>query len=346
MTLILKIDPEKPEREKILKASEFIRKGEVVAFPTETVYGLGADALNPEAVRKIFEAKKRPLDNPLIIHVSKNEQVYQLVEELPPVAERLMEAFWPGALTLILRKSSKVPPEATAGLDTVAVRMPDHRVALNLIEEASTPIAAPSANLSGKPSPTRAEHVIEDFYSKIACIVDSGKCRIGVESTVVLLTESKPVILRPGGVTKEEIEKVIGEVEFHPGVFKAGAEEKPLSPGMKYRHYAPEAELWLASKGALEEAVSEALKAGKEVGVITRGEKNFPGALVFNAGSSKEEYASNLFAALRHLDSIGVEIIVAESVEESGIGIAVMNRLRKAATRVMITNTHNTTKKP
>ncbi|GBE54402.1 MAG TPA: threonylcarbamoyl-AMP synthase [Euryarchaeota archaeon] len=334
MTLILKIDTEKPERDKILKAAGFIRKGEVVAFPTETVYGLGADAMNPDAIKKIFRAKRRPLDNPLIIHISRTEQVYRLVEEVPSVAEKLMEAFWPGPLTIILKKSSEVPPEATAGLNTVAIRMPDHKVALQLIEFSSVPIAAPSANLSGRPSPTKAEHVIEDFYSKIACIIDSGRCRIGLESTVMLLTEDKPLILRPGAVTIEEIEKVTGNVEFN-NRSKTGAADKPVSPGMKYRHYAPEAELWLVSEDRLEKAVREALKVKKKVGVITRGEKNLQVAEVFNAGTGIEEYASNIFAALRYFDDRGIEIIVAEGVEETGIGVAIMNRLKKAATRMV-----------
>ncbi len=334
MTLILKIDTEKPERDKILKAAEFIKNGEVVAFPTETVYGLGADAMNPDAIKKIFRAKRRPPDNPLIIHISRTEQVYRLVEEVPSVAEKLIEAFWPGPLTIILKKSSEVPPEATAGLNTVAIRMPDHKVALQLIEFSSVPIAAPSANLSGRPSPTKAEHVIEDFYSKIACVIDSGRCRIGIESTVMLLTDDKPLILRPGAVTIEEIEKVIGNVEFN-NIPKTGAADKPVSPGMKYRHYAPEAELWLASEDRLEKAVREALKVKKKVGVITRGEKNLQVAEVFNAGIAMEEYASNIFAALRYLDERGIEIIVAEGVEETGIGVAIMNRLKKAATRIV-----------
>ncbi len=335
MTLILKIDSEKPDGDKILKAAEFIRRGEVVAFPTETVYGLGADAMNQEAIKKIFIAKRRPLDNPLIIHISRVEQMYRLVEEVPSVAKKLLEAFWPGPLTIILKKSSEVPPEATAGLNTVAIRMPDHKVALQLIEFSSVPIAAPSANLSGKPSPTKAEHAIEDFYSKIACIIDSGRCRIGLESTVMLLTEDKPMILRPGAVTIEEIEKVIGNVEFNSNISKTSAVDKPVSPGMKYRHYAPEAKLWLASEDRLEEAVREALKVKKKVGVITRGEKNLQVAEVFNAGPDMEEYASNIFAALRYLDGRGIEIIIAEGVEETGIGVAIMNRLKKAATRIV-----------
>lgn len=336
MTLILKLDPLRPEREKIERAAEFIRAGEVVAFPTETVYGLGANALSPSSVRKIFAVKRRPLDNPLIIHVARAEQVEALVEEIPPAADRLIQSFWPGPLTLILRKLPSVPEEATAGLETLAVRMPDHRVALELIEVSSTPIAAPSANLSGRPSSTRAEHVIEDFYSRIACIIDSGQCRIGVESTVAMVRGDKIVILRPGGISREEMERATGKpVEYHRLVIEAGGEEKPVSPGMKYRHYAPRAELWLVPGEKLVQVVKEALERSGRVGVIARREKDIPGALLYKAGTGIEEYSSNLFSALRSLDSKRMEIIVAEAVEEVGMGMAAMNRLKKAATRII-----------
>lgn len=324
MTLVLRVNPENPERDKIRIAAQLIKKGELVAFPTETVYGLGADALNAQAVRKIFVVKGRPLDNPLIVHIAYAEQVEELARDVPELARKLMKAFFPGPLTLVLKRSPLVPKETTAGLDTVAIRMPANRVALELIK-ASTPIAAPSANLSGKPSPTRAEHVLEDFHSKIACIIDGGECRIGLESTVVLPEEEKIKILRPGGITKEQLEK-FGEVEL------AVAGDRPLSPGMKYRHYSPEAELWIARDVDL--AVREALALGKRVGVVAR-KKPEEEVEFYPAGRTLREYASRLFHALRELDSRGVDIIIAEAVEERGIGLAIMNRLKKAATRIV-----------
>ncbi len=324
MTLVLRVDPENPERDKIEIAAKLIKKGELVAFPTETVYGLGADALNAEAVKKIFRVKGRPLDNPLIVHIAHAGQVEELARDVPELARKLIKAFFPGPLTLVLKKSPVVPKETTAGLDTIAIRMPANRVALELIK-ASTPIAAPSANLSGKPSPTRAEHVLEDFQSKIACIIDAGECRIGLESTVVLPEEDRIKILRPGGITKEQLEK-FGEVEI------ASGGDRPLSPGMKYRHYSPEAELWIARD--VKQAIQEAKNLGRRIGVIAM-EKPEENVEFYPAGRTLEEYASRLFHALRELDSRGVDIIIAEAVEERGIGLAIMNRLKKAATKVV-----------
>lgn len=333
MTLVLKVDPERPERERIARAGDLIRGGEVVAFPTETVYGLGGDAFSPKALEKIFLAKRRPIDNPLILHVSGVEQVREVALEVPPLGRKLIQEFWPGPLTLILKKAPSVPREATAGLDTVAVRMPDHRVALGLIEASSRPIAAPSANLSGRPSPTTAEHVREDFYSRIACILDSGRCRVGLESTVAMVGEDKITILRPGGVSREEMESAVGAgVEYYSN--REEPEKKFLSPGMRYRHYAPSGELWLSSHQKLEEAVEEALRISPRVGVITLGKRKLP-AEVYSAGESLEEYATNLYSALRHFDTRGKDIIVAQAVEERGIGFVAMNRLRKAATRIL-----------
>src|SRR3972149_11870243 len=246
-TLMLKVDPRKPEIQKLQIAAEFIKKGGLVAFPTETVYGLGADALNPKAVLALFEAKKRPLDNPPIIHVENPDDVKTLAKHVPHEAELLMKRFWPGPLTLVLERSRKVPDVTVAGLDTVAVRMPKHEVALALIRESGVPIAAPSANLAGKPSPTTAEHVLDDLNGRIDAVLDGGATCVGVESTVLDLTVCPPMVLRPGGTTFEALRKVLGEVELHPFV----AAEKEIvagetrTPGVKHKHYAPKAKLIL-----------------------------------------------------------------------------------------------------
>ncbi|MDI9645812.1 MAG: L-threonylcarbamoyladenylate synthase [Archaeoglobales archaeon] len=316
---IIKTNAEKPGEE-ILEAAEYIKQGKLVAFPTETVYGLGADALNEKAVRRIFEVKGRPADNPLIVHVSRIEQIYEIAEP-NDVAEELIEKFFPGPLTLVM-KNKKVPKIVTAGLETVAIRMPNHKVALKLIDY-SSPIAAPSANKSGKPSPTKAEHVLEDFNGEIECIIDAGETIIGLESTVVDTTVYPLEILRPGGVTKEEIERYF-EVRF--------AEEvgTPKSPGMKYRHYAPKAELIvLVGDGFFEKALEVAKnfeKRGKRVGIAGLGIK---GENCFNLGDSLQDFAKNLFKALRELDK-KCDLIIMQGVEEKGLGKAIMNRLKKA----------------
>ena len=246
-TLLLKVDPENPDPAKIQTAAEIIQKGGLVAFPTETVYGLGADALNPNAVLALFEAKKRPLDNPPIIHIANISEVYKLAKQVPPKAELLMKEFWPGPLTLIFKHSNIVPEVTVAGLDTVAIRMPKHKVALALIKQSNRPIAAPSANLAGKPSPTTAQHVFEDLNGRIDAILDSGPTNIGVESTVVDLSVDPPMVLRPGGTPFEALKKVLGDVKLHP--FVQAEQELPLekirSPGMKHKHYAPKAEVIL-----------------------------------------------------------------------------------------------------
>ncbi|ASI99597.1 L-threonylcarbamoyladenylate synthase [Thermococcus celer] len=321
------------DEEKIRIAARFILRGELVAFPTETVYGLGADALNEKAVRKIFEAKKRPADNPLIIHIARLDDLERIAREVPPEARLLAERFWPGPLTLVLPKGEDVPDVTTGGLDTVAVRMPAHPIALSLIR-ASTPIAAPSANVSGKPSPTLAEHVVDDFYGRIACIIDGGETEIGVESTVLDLSSERPTLLRPGGLPLEEIEKVVGGVEVHPAV-----EGKPVdvarSPGMKYRHYSPSAQV-VVVEGAREkvrrkigELVEEYRSKGLRVGVMAT--ETHDADEFFHLGKTEREVARNLFKALRELDKRGVDVIIAEGVEERGLGLAVMNRLKKAA---------------
>ncbi|MFA4647515.1 L-threonylcarbamoyladenylate synthase [Pyrococcus kukulkanii] len=333
MTIIINMR-DKIDEKKLRVAAKLIREGKLVAFPTETVYGLGADALNETAVRRIFEAKGRPADNPLIIHIADFSQVHELAREVPEEAEMLAKKFWPGPLTIVLPRKDVVPKVTTGGLDTVAIRMPAHEIALKLIKLSGRPIAAPSANISGRPSPTSAEHVIDDFYGKIECIIDGGETKIGVESTVIDLTEWPPVLLRPGGLPLEEIEKVIGEVRVHPAVYGKKV-NLAKAPGMKYRHYAPSAEV-IVVEGPREkveekigELVEEFRRRGKRVGVIGSGRYNADE--FFFLGSTVEDIARNLFKALRYMDKAGVDVVLAEGVEERGLGLAVMNRLRKAA---------------
>jgi len=321
--------------EKIKIAARFIREGKLVAFPTETVYGLGADALNENAVKRIFKAKGRPPDNPLIIHIAEFEQVYELASEVPEKAKILAEKFWPGPLTIVLPKGDKVPHATTGGLETVAIRMPAHEIALALIKTSKRPIAAPSANISGKPSPTLAEHVADDFYGRIECIIDGGETKIGVESTVIDLTTEPPMLLRPGGLPLEEIERVIGKIKIHPAV-KGRPVKLAKAPGMKYKHYAPEAQVIVIEgerkkvKEKIKELVKEYKAQGMKVGVMATGDF-YEADAYFNIGESEEEIARNLFKALRELDKSGVDIILAEGIEERGLGLAVMNRLKKAA---------------
>ncbi|MEM1515347.1 MAG: L-threonylcarbamoyladenylate synthase [Thermoproteota archaeon] len=342
-TIILKVDEENPDPEKIMLAANVIRSGGLVAFPTETVYGLGADALNPDAVREIYVAKMRPMDNPIIVHVAKKDDVYRLTVDVPGSVEKLIESFWPGPLTLILKASSIIPKVTIGDLDTIAIRMPKHRVALALIREAGRPIAAPSANLSGRPSPTLAEHVIQDLYGRIDIILDAGPANIGVESTVLDLTCNPPQILRPGGVTCEELKAVLGEVTIHPAAVarREVYVERTSSPGMKYRHYAPKAEILIVEGEAssivkkIRELSEHYVKAGKKVGILTTdenlGEYNL--GIVKSMGSRKNLalIARNLFRILREFDEDGVNLIIAEGLPEENLGLAIMNRLRKAA---------------
>jgi len=342
-TLVLKVNPENPEIEVIRKAAKIIRSGGLVAFPTETVYGLGADALNAEAVLALFKAKRRPLDNPPIVHVGKFEDVYKLAREVPAKAETLMKTFWPGPLTLVFKRSSLVPDVTVAGLDTIAVRMPRHNVALALIMESSCPIAAPSANLAGRPSPTTAEHVLEDLDGRIDAVLDGGPTKIGVESTVLDMTVDPPQILRPGGTPREALEAVIGKVELHPVAVadKKLPVEKARSPGMKHRHYAPKAKL-IVVEGELPATVKKVMELvnhykeqNMKVGVLATDETaSFYGDNIVKSLGSRSRLdvvAKNLFRLLREFDAEGVNIIIAEGVPTEGLGLAVMNRLRKAS---------------
>ncbi len=342
-TLVLKVDAQQPDIEKIREAADIIRKGGLVAFPTETVYGLGADALNPKAVLALFEAKKRPIDNPPIVHVENVGDVYRLATQVPLKADKLMRTFWPGPLTLVFKHSRIVPDVTVAGLDTIAVRMPQHPVALALIRESRCPIAAPSANLAGKPSPTAAKHVFDDLNGRIDAILDGGPTRIGVESTVLDLSVEPPLLLRPGGTPLEALKRVLGDVKLHP--FVAAEKELPVekarSPGMKHKHYAPNAQV-IVVEGAIpaviakvkELAGSYSLK-GVKVGVLATDETlaAYRADVVESLGSrfNLAVVAQNLFRLLRELDAEGVDVIIAEGVSTEGLGLAVMNRLRKAS---------------
>nr|WP_295973198.1 L-threonylcarbamoyladenylate synthase [uncultured Bacillus sp.] len=320
----------------IKQAADLLTKNEVVAFPTETVYGLGGNAKSDTAIGKIFAAKGRPSDNPLIIHIAERKQLDEFAAAVPEKAEKLMDHFWPGPLTVILPyKKGSLSDAATAGLNTVGIRMPDHPIALAIIRKSGLPIAAPSANKSGRPSPTSALHVKEDLAGKIAGIVDGGITGVGVESTVIDCTADVPVILRPGGITKEQIESVIGKVSVDPAL--TDASEKPKSPGMKYRHYAPDAPFCLVdgSREALQELVNEGRKKGLKVGVLTTKENEtyYDADYIFACGERAhlETVASSIYEALRCFNKAGVDMIYSEMFSNQGVGQAIMNRLLKAA---------------
>lgn len=346
---MVRVDPDRPDPAVLAEAGAAIREGQLVAFPTETVYGLGADALDERAVRRIFEAKGRPADNPLIVHVATPEDVLRLAHPDPQGRwESLARRFWPGPLTLILPSRPVVSPAVTAGLSTVAVRMPAHRVALGLIEAAGRPIAAPSANRSGRPSPSTARHVMEDLAGRIEWILDGGPTGVGVESTVLDLTRDRPVVLRPGGLSLERLQEALGDVALHRHEIAPG--EVPRSPGLKYRHYAPEAPVVVleGTPRAVAEAIRRrleemgtsgtsplALFVSDETLSLLDGQGVLPaaGVRVKRAGARHdlEGIARRLFGALRELDRARPALILAEAVDERGIGIAVNNRLKKAA---------------
>lgn len=347
--MIVKVSSKKPEKNIIQKAAQIIKMGGLVVFPTETVYGLGANALKAKAVRGIFKAKGRPADNPLIVHIADKRDIFRLAKNIPKEALILAKKFWPGPLTLILEKKKIIPFEVTAGRETVAIRMPANKVALALIRASGVPVAAPSANLAGKPSPTNAGHVAKDLGDRVDLIIDGGKTKIGLESTVLDLTQRPFAILRPGGITKEQIEKVVGGV----GVWKAGSKSVVKSPGMKYRHYAPKAKLILVEYNNKAEAaeiikklIRENKKQQKRVGVMAVSEtrNSYPEAdLVLTLGSRNnlKVIARNLFKTLRIFDENKIDIILAEGFPEKGIGQAIMNRLSKAADKIIRIATSN-----
>ncbi|MFZ5827423.1 MAG: L-threonylcarbamoyladenylate synthase [Bacillota bacterium] len=340
-TKVLRVDAAHPELEAVTHAAEIIRRGDVVAFPTETVYGLGANATDSAAVAKIFEAKGRPSDNPLIVHVAERGQLSDVVSEVPAAAAKLMDRFWPGPLTMVLPKRRAVPDAVTCGLPTVGVRMPSHPVALALIRAAGVPLAAPSANRSGRPSPTSAEHVLEDLDGRIPLLLDGGETGLGLESTVIDMTVDPPLLLRPGGITLEQICAEIGPVEVAPAVHGAEVGEAPRSPGMKYAHYAPKARVLLidgpvlAMQEKIRDLAGEFEAEGNRVGIMCAAESRgvYQAQVVLEYGTREDlaGVASNLFSTLRAFDRHGVEVILAEGVPATGIGLAIMNRLRRAA---------------
>lgn len=336
MTQVIQIDPQNLyyEIDKLQLAADTIRDGRLVAFPTETVYGLGADALNEQAIQRIFEAKGRPADNPLIVHVGHRKDVERVAYDVSDEAWKLIDDFWPGPLTLVLKRKPEVPASVSAGLPTVAVRMPSHSVAISLIRVAATPIAAPSANRSGRPSPTTAQHVVLDLGGRIDMILDGGATNIGIESTVLDLTGETPLILRPGWITAEQIAAVTGSVE------RAESDEAlHRSPGTRYRHYSPQARVVLVESGSqtsVEQVCSDHLKTAA-VGYIGHtplaiDDAHFS-ALILQASAAG--YAARIYAALREMDERGAEVIIIEGISEQGEGAAVMDRLRRAASETI-----------
>ena len=335
-------DSDRIKEEELGEAARILREGGLVAFPTETVYGLGANALDEEAAKKIYAAKGRPSDNPLIAHISSPEELKQLASEIPDMAKKLMDCYWPGPMTLVFKKTDLVPYGTTGGLDTVAVRMPSDPVAKTLIRLAGVPIAAPSANSSGRPSPTTADHVWQDMEGKIDMIVDGGPVGIGLESTIIDVTGPVAMILRPGAITIEMVRETLGEAEMDPAILGPMKEgEHPKAPGMKYRHYAPKAPLTLV-EGEMDQVVKtinrlarEALKEGKKVGIICTDETRtcYPAGMIQSIGirAKEETVAHNLYAVRREFDDLGADVIYSESFPGDQIGQAIMNRLTKAA---------------
>jgi L-threonylcarbamoyladenylate synthase len=332
MTQVIRLDPKRPRPDAIKEAASIIRDGGLVAFPTETVYGLGADAMNERAVQRIYDAKGRPADNPLIVHVSDRQMLEHVAIDIDENAEQLIERFWPGPLTLVLKRGPRVPTSVSAGLATVAARMPANTIALELLRAARTPIAAPSANASGRPSPTLAAHVVEDLGGRIDMILDGGPTEIGIESTVLDVTVEPPLILRPGWITLEELTREIGKVGS-----EASSNELRRSPGTRHRHYSPKAKVVLVegfSPEAIEEACTKYLCEGA-VGFIGHtpisiDDKNFHSIVL---GSSARDYAKEIYAALRELDRKNVQVIIVQTIAELEEGSSVMDRLRRAASR-------------
>ena len=318
----------------VQRAAELLREGELAAIPTETVYGLAANAMNPAAVRRIFEAKGRPQDNPLIVHIADPEALVQVAAQVPEQAKKLMQAFWPGPLTMILPRVPQVPDETTAGLDSVAVRMPSHPIAREIIRAAGVPLAAPSANLSGSPSPTTAEHCIQDLSGRVPLIVDGGPCTVGLESTVVSLTGTVPRLLRPGAVTLEQLQQVLGAVEVDPAVMHSLAEgQAAASPGMKYKHYAPKAKVYLV-RGSLKHFCAYVnARPGLVYAMVFNGEgaelqKPF---VEYGAEFDHAQQAKELFFLLRRMDELGAQEVYVRCPSTDGVGLAVYNRLIRAA---------------
>ncbi len=333
--LVLKINPSKIDKKLLEKAAEVIHNKGLVAFPTETVYGLGANALDPEAVTKIFEAKRRPLDDPLIVHISHAEDLYKLAAKVPEEAKKLVDRFWPGPLTLVLKKSDTVPDLVTTGLDTVAIRMPSNPIARGFIDISGVPIAAPSANMFGRPSPTTAQHVIRDLDGRIDMVLDGGSTEIGIESTVVEFFDDRAIVLRPGGVSVENLRSIMGKVEV-----SSALRQMQKSPGKYPQHYSPHAKVILVENTPcqVEEMLSSARERkaeGKKVAIMAKEEhKDMYGGFDIKILGPEKDYrrcASRLFHLLREFDEENADVIIAEGIPEKELGLAIMNRLRKAA---------------
>jgi L-threonylcarbamoyladenylate synthase len=331
----------------VREAGVVIQSGGIVAFPTETVYGLGANALNPKAVLKIFEAKGRPQDNPLIVHVA-SKDITDYVETIPGIANQLIDRFWPGPLTIILKKSALIPLETSAGLDTVGLRMPNHELALALIKAAKVPIAAPSANLSGKPSPTDVLHCIEDLNGRVDFILGGETSQVGLESTIVDCTQFPPVVLRPGGINLEQLQEIEAGIYLDPQLLIQDSNQAPKAPGMKYRHYAPVAPMKIIDLGdetvfTIQRLIKEYQLEGKVVGVIATDEQlpYYKDVIVRTLGSKNNLalIGKNLYDVLRKMDELEVDVILSPGFEEKGLGVAIMNRLKKAASFDIITKT-------
>ena len=346
-TKVITIQEENFSKEQLKEAGEIIKQGGLVAFPTETVYGLGGDALNAGSSEKIYAAKGRPSDNPLIVHIADWESIYKIVKNIPENAKKLADVFWPGPLTMIFEKSDVVPYETTGGLDTVAVRMPSHKVARAFIEASGGYVAAPSANISGRPSPTLAKYVAEDMDGRIEMIIDGGDIGIGLESTIVDVTMDPPMVLRPGYVTAQMVKDVVGDVTNDITMMEVVKDVAPKAPGMKYRHYAPKGDLTIVTGDTekviayINEQVAQQKALGKKTGVIATKEtvSRYHADAVKNVGSRKEEesIAKGLYKVLREFDDEEVEVMYTESFEAAGIGQAIMNRLLKAAGHKVVT---------
>ncbi len=338
-TLIKEIDVNKPDKDLIAVFASMLASGKTVIFPTETVYGLGANALDEEAAAKIYQAKGRPSDNPLLVHVADKEDVYDLVENIDSRAKLLMDRFWPGPLTIVFKKKDIIPDRTSGGLDTVAIRMPSDQVARDLIRQAGVPIAAPSANISGRPSPTKPEHIIRDMDGRVDGILVGGPCNYGVESTIVDLSGDVAMVLRPGSITLEMLGEVLGQVNLDPSLKNKDDNIRAKAPGMKYKHYSPQAQVYIVRAGdqedfarRVDELCLDNAKKGLKTGVMTRSSDQHPyQAQVFDLGESDAEVAKNLFDSLISLDRESIDIAYVPYFEERGIGVAIMNRLKKAA---------------
>lgn len=338
-TLIKEIDVNKPDKDLIAVFASMLASGKTVIFPTETVYGLGANALDEEAAAKIYQAKGRPSDNPLLVHVADKEDVYDLVENIDDRAKLLMDKFWPGPLTIVFKKKAIIPDRTSGGLDTVAIRMPSDQVARDLIRQAGVPIAAPSANISGRPSPTKPEHIIRDMDGRVDGILVGGPCDYGVESTIIDLSEDLAMVLRPGSITLEMLGEVLGRVDLDPSLKNKDDNIRAKAPGMKYKHYSPQAQVYIVKADDLEgfaervdSLCEDNAKKGLKMGVMTMNyDQHSYQAKVFDLGGSDTEVAKNLFDSLISLDRESIDIAYVPYFEERGIGVAIMNRLKKAA---------------